>query len=174
MLGEVRDKETAEIATQAGLTGHMILTTLHVQSAAGTFARLIEMNVEPFVLASSCNASLAQRLVRRLCPECALPASVSPELNDRFAQRGVTLREAEYLEPVGCPKCEKRGYLGRLPVAELLIVSEAIQEAIRRRATSEEIHRLAVSEGMSPLIHAALDRANAGETSLEEVLRVAG
>jgi general secretion pathway protein E len=174
MLGEVRDKETAEIATQAGLTGHMILTTVHVQSAAGTFARLIEMDVEPFVLASSCNASLAQRLVRRLCPECARPASVTPELSERFAQRGVILHRSDYLEPMGCPKCEKRGYLGRLPVAELLIVSEAIQEAIRRRASSEEIHRLAVSEGMSPLIHAALDRANAGETSLEEVLRVAG
>lgn len=174
MLGEVRDKETAEIATQAGLTGHMILTTIHVQSASGTFARLIEMDIEPFVLASSCNASLAQRLVRRLCPACARPTTVTRDLKDRFAQRGVSLRKSEYLEPMGCPQCEKRGYSGRLPVAELLIVSEAIQDAVRRRATSEEIHKLAVGEGMSPLIYAALDLADRGETSLEEVLRVAG
>lgn len=174
MVGEIRDRETAEIATQAALTGHSILTTLHVQSAASTFARLIEMGIEPFLLASSCNATLAQRLVRELCPACRAPREASSEEIARFAELGIQLQKVPYFEASGCQICEKRGYLGRLPIGELLVVTEVIQEALRRRASSEEIHRIAVREGMTPLIQSGLRLAMTARTSLAEVLRVAG
>ena len=174
MLGEVRDQETAQIATQAGLTGHLILTTIHVQSAAGTFARLIEMDVEPFVLASSCVGALAQRLVRQLCPQCKKLQEPSASQLARFAALGVQLPTVEFYEGRGCDNCEGRGYSGRLPIAELLLVSEAIQNAIQDRLPKEKIHEIAVAEGMHPLVAAGVKQAQAGKTSLEEVLRVAG
>lgn len=174
MLGEIRDRETAGIATQAGLTGHLILTTIHVQSAAGTFARLIEMDVEPFILASSCAGSLAQRLVRGLCVECRVVKSPESEVLAQFQRLGIRLPEADYFEPHGCAACDGRGYVGRLPIAEILIMSDALRAAVHERAPQETIHRLAISEGMTPLIWAGLKLAMKGDTSLLEVLRVAG
>lgn len=174
MLGEIRDRETAEIATQAGLTGHLILTTIHVQSAAGTFARLMEMDVEPFILASSCVGTLAQRLVRGLCVECRKEAAAPPEVRARFTSLGIELPDQPFFEPVGCPICEGRGYSGRLPIVELLVMSEAIRGAVHERAPSKVIHELAVSEGMVPLATSGLRLAMRGSTSLLEVLRVAG
>ncbi len=174
MLGEIRDRETAEIATQAGLTGHLILSTIHVQSAAGTFARLIEMGVEPFILASSCAGSLAQRLVRGLCPECREVHTITPAESDRLKSLGHSLENQEFFRAVGCPTCEGRGYVGRYPIAELLVMSDPINAAIIAKRSSEEIHTLAVSEGMISLLSAGLELARAGKTSLAEVLRVAG
>ena len=174
MLGEIRDRETAEIATQAGLTGHLILTTLHVQSAAATFDRLIEMDVERFVLASSCLGSLAQRLVRSLCVECRKAHPPPIDVVERFAALGVRLTAQTYFEPQGCPACEGRGYLGRLPVAELLVMSEAIRALLQRGATRDEIQETAVKEGMIPILKSAMAHAEKGRTSLHEVLRVAG
>lgn len=174
MLGEVRDRETAEIATQAGLTGHLILTTLHVQSAAATFDRLIEMDVERFVLASSCLGSLAQRLVRSLCVECRRAAPPTVEVVQRFASLGVRLTAPTYFEPQGCPACEGRGYLGRLPVAELLVMSEGIRQLLQRGATRDELQQTAIKEGMIPILKSAMAHAEKGHTSLHEVLRVAG
>lgn len=174
MVGEIRDRETAEIATQAGLTGHLILTTIHVQSAAGTFARLVDMGVDPFALSSSCLGSLAQRLVRGLCVECRVEQPVETAVKERFSHIGVKLPPGKYFEPVGCPSCNGRGYLGRLPIAEILVASDSIREAIHRQATTEEIHRLSIAEGMTPLVWSGLSLAMRGETSLQEVLRVAG
>lgn len=174
MVGEIRDRETAEIATQAGLTGHLILTTIHVQSAAGTFARLVDMGVDPFALSSSCLGSLAQRLVRGLCVECRVEKPVEESVKERFARVGVRLPDAKYFEPVGCPSCHGRGFSGRLPIAELLVASDTIRDAIHRQATTEEIHRLSIAEGMTPLVWSGLSLAMRGETSLLEVLRVAG
>lgn len=174
MLGEIRDKETAQIATQAGLTGHLILTTIHVQSAAGTFERLNELDIERFVLSSSCLGALAQRLVRGLCPECRKERPPADEIKRRFSELGVDLAGHEFFEPVGCAACEGRGYIGRIPVAELLVMSDAIRGLVQRGAGREEIHRVAVEEGMISVLHSAMQQAELGRTSLLEVLRVAG
>jgi len=174
MLGEIRDRETAHIATQAGLTGHLILTTIHVQSAAGTFDRLTELEIERFVLSSSCLGALAQRLVRALCPECRQERPPSTDLCERFAQLGWDVAQRSFFEPVGCPACEGRGYHGRLPVAELLVMSSALRVAVQRGAGREELQRIGQSEGMVTVLEAAMQHAEQGKTSLLEVLRVAG
>lgn len=174
MVGEIRDKETAEIAMQAGLTGHLILTTVHGQSAAGVFARLVEMGIEPFILASATVGCLSQRLVRTLCTACRREAKPDAMITDRFAQAGIVLPAGQYFEHVGCDFCEGQGFTGRLPIAELLILNEPVRRAINARVPTNELHQLAVSEGMTPLLRDGLSRAQRGETSLLEVLRVAG
>lgn len=174
MVGEIRDRETADIAMQAGLTGHLILTTVHGQSAAGVFARVSEMGVEPFVLASATLGCLSQRLARALCPACKREAVPEPLLVDRLSARGLSLAPATYYEPVGCRICEDQGFSCRIPIAELLPASPSIRQAIHQRKTSTEIHDIAVGEGMVPLLGAGLELAAQGTTSLAEVLRVAG
>ncbi len=174
MLGEIRDHETAEIAMQAGLTGHLILTTVHGQSAAGVFARLMDMNVESFILASATVGCLSQRLVRTLCTACRREVKPESLVVDRFKQHGVVLPPGPYYEPVGCDFCEGQGFSGRLPIAELLVMNEPLRQAVNAHKTSGEIHDVAVAEGMTPLLRDGLARAVAGETSLAEVLRVAG
>jgi general secretion pathway protein E len=172
MLGEIRDRETASIATQAGLTGHLILSTLHVDRAAGTFPRLMEMGVEPFVLASTIAGSMSQRLVRALCTHCRKPAGPDPFLEQRLAQLGLTLPPGEYCEPVGCDFCEGNGFLGRIPLSELLVVSPNLRKLLTSRPSTEAIQEAAVAEGMVPLASDGLARAARAETSLSEVLRV--
>ncbi len=174
MLGEIRDHESADITMQAGLTGHLILTTVHGEGAAGPFARLMEMQVEPFVVASASLACLSQRLVRVLCTACRDPREPEPIHRERFAQFGVELPPGPYYEPRGCQFCEGQGFTGRAPLAELLLVTPKLREAVNRRATTTELYGLAMSQGMTPLIRDGLDRARAGTTSLTEVLRVAG
>lgn len=174
MVGEIRDRESAEIATQAGLTGHLILSTLHVQSAAGTFTRLMEMGIEPYILASSCTGALAQRLVRGLCEQCKVPMVVDGPMVTRIEELGERLPVGEYFKAVGCPTCENRGYVGRLPIAEMLVVTESIMNEIRKRSGSETIHTIAKREGMETLLESGLRAAARGQTSIEEVLRVAG
>jgi len=174
MVGEIRDRETAEIAMQAGLTGHLILTTVHGQSAAGVFARLVEMDIEPFILASATLGCLSQRLVRTLCTACRREAKPDGIVVDRFAQAGIVLPEGVYYEHVGCDFCEGQGFTGRLPIAELLIVNEPVRKVITARKPTSELHQVAMAEGMTPLLRDGLARAQRGETSLMEVLRVAG
>lgn len=174
MLGEIRDRETAEIATQAGLTGHLILTTIHVESAAGTFARLIEMDVEPFIVASATVGCVSQRLIRVLCTHCRRAVPPDPLLIQRFQKLGVQLPEHDFYEPQGCEFCEEQGYTGRQPVAELLVLTPALRQAIHERRPTEHIQALAVAEGMLPLREAALRQALEGVTSLSEVLRISG
>ena len=174
MLGEIRDHETAEIAMQAGLTGHLILTTVHGEGAAGPFARLMEMRVEPFVVASASLGCLSQRLVRVLCTACRRETEPEGMHRERFEQLGVTLPEGQYFEPRGCELCEGQGYTGRTPIAELLRVTPEIREAVNRHAPTTEIAQLARAQGMVPVVIAGLERARRGTTSLTEVLRVAG
>jgi general secretion pathway protein E len=174
MLGEIRDRETAEIAMQAGLTGHLILTTVHGESAAGSFARLVDVGIEPFILASATIGSLSQRLVRTLCEACRKPAEPEPIHIDRFARHDIQLPHGSYYEAVGCDACEGQGFVGRLPIAELLIVNPELRQAINQRRATGDLQALAAAHGMKPLLRDGLERAQTGATSLTEVLRVAG
>ncbi len=174
MVGEIRDRETADIAMQAGLTGHLILTTVHGESAAGPFARLIDMGVEPFVLASATVGCLSQRLVRTLCTACRREAQPEPLIVERFMAQGVVLSPARYYEPVGCDFCEGQGFTGRLPIGELLVVDTKLRALVNERHATRELYDAAVAEGMTPILRDGLSRAERGETSLAEVLRVVG
>jgi general secretion pathway protein E len=174
MVGEIRDHETADIAMQAGLTGHLLLTTVHGDSAAGPFARIIDMNVEPFIIASATLGCLSQRLVRTLCINCRKEAVPERIVVDRFQKHGIELPAGPFFEPVGCDYCEGLGFTGRRPIAELLVADAAIRAAIGERKPTKELYALAVQNGMTPLLEDGLGRAGEGETSLTEVLRVAG
>jgi general secretion pathway protein E len=174
MVGEIRDAETAEIAMQAGLTGHLILTTVHGDGAAGPFARLIDFGVEPFALASATVGCLSQRLVRTLCTACRRAAEPEPLFLEQLARRGLSLPDGRYHEPVGCELCDHTGFTGRVPIAELLVVDSGIRSAVNERRPTEDIECMARDAGMRPLIDDGLQRAARGETSLSEVLRVVG
>jgi type IV pilus assembly protein PilB len=176
LVGEIRDKETAVIAIEAALTGHMVLATLHTNSAAATPMRLIEMGIEPFLVTSSLSGVLAQRLARRLCMHCK--EAYEPTEADITAA-GWTVEEVEAAggmpkvhKAVGCSACANTGYRGRKALAELLPMTEEIERAIIEGGSVEDIHRIAVSQGMLTLRQSGLRKAIEGETTLEEVLRV--
>jgi general secretion pathway protein E len=174
MVGEIRDHETADIAMQAGLTGHLILTTVHGDSAAGPFARIIDMNVEPFIIASASIGCLSQRLVRTLCIHCRKESEPELHIRQRFEHLGTALPSGTYFVPEGCEYCEGVGFTGRTPIAELLTVDAELRSAIGQRRNTKELHDMACAHGMVPLVQDGLARALEGETSLAEVLRVAG
>lgn len=179
MIGEIRDLETAEIAVQAALTGHMVLSTLHTNDAPSAFTRLIDMGVEPFLVVSSVRAVQAQRLVRRLCVHCAQPAEPPApvvEIAAGLAQRFPALFEAPaaWRRPQGCPACRGSGYRGRLGIYEFLEVSPAIQDAVMRRAATGDLLAIARREGYRTLREDGLVKAWRGETGVDEVLRVTG
>jgi len=176
LVGEIRDKETAVIAIEAALTGHLVLATLHTNSAATTPMRLVEMGLEPFMVTSSLSAVLAQRLARRLCLHCKVPAEMS---ESEVLAAGWTLEEVEKVgdiagihRAVGCSACSNTGYRGRKAIAELMPMTEEIQRMIIEGGTADDIHRLAVEQGMVTLRQSGLRKAISGETTLEEVLRV--
>lgn len=174
MIGEIRDLETAEIAVQSALTGHLVLSTLHTNDAVSAFTRLIDMGVEPFLVATSVRAVQAQRLVRRLCPHCSQPAEVLPavaRLVDALAEPGAP---AAWRRPVGCAQCQGTGYRGRLGIYELVDVSPAMQELIMSGATAEKMRVQADAEGGRSLREDGLLKARAGLTTVEEVVRVTG
>lgn len=174
MLGEIRDPETAEIAAQAGLTGHLLLTTVHANTAAGAFARVTEMGVEPFVLASAAIGALSQRLVRTLCTSCRYPADPDSLILDRLRRLGIERPTGTFYEAAGCEYCEGQGFTGRTPIAELLVVSPELRHGIHQRLPTEGLHELAVARGMIPLVKSGLACAEKGVTSLNEVVRVVG
>ncbi len=172
MVGEVRDLETAEIAIQASLTGHLVFSTLHTNDAAGAFTRLLDMGVEPFLVASAAEAVIAQRLVRKLCPECMQAAE--PERADLAAAGFPVQRldtETTYVQ-TGCEKCRKTGFHGRVGIFEILRVSDAIQSMIIARSASNEVKQKALEEGMKTLRDDGWDKVLRGVTTVEEVLRV--
>ena len=173
MVGEIRDAETARTAIQAGLSGHLLLTTVHANSSAGVFNRLIEMGVEPFLLASASVASISQRLVRSLCPHCRVPSAPEPDELQRLAAVGLPT-SGPFFAPAGCPRCAGSGYLGRTALYEVLNVSAAIRDCINTKVPTSRTHDVAVKEGMVPLLAAGLERAMAGTTTLREVFRVVG
>ena len=174
MVGEIRDTETAEIAIQASLTGHLVFSTIHTNDAAGAFTRLIDMGVEPFLVASSLLANMAQRLVRRLCGECKVAFVPSPR---EMAQLEITAEELEaaggvLFRPNGCEACNNRGYRGRSGIYELLPVTQEIRQLVMSRSDAGTIRRQAVLEGMCTLRRFGGLKVLEGVTSIEEVLRV--
>jgi general secretion pathway protein E len=169
MVGEIRDTETAEIAVQAALTGHMILSTLHTNTAAGAVGRLIDMKVEPFLLASVLTGVLAQRLVRRLCEHCR-----TPYIPDKSTRHGLELpKKTEFWHPVGCAACNGSGYRGRLALFEFMPVDGVLARLILERADTRVIEDAAHAAGHRSLVQDGYAKAARGLTSIEEVLRVA-
>lgn len=174
MVGEIRDRETAEIAMQAGLTGHLLLTTVHADNAIGAFARLIDMGIEPFVLASATSASLSQRLVRQLCPLCKQPTVPPATTVERFRVLGCPLPEGEYFDATGCPNCDGEGYVGRIAIVELLKVDELLRRELSEAVPLSILRERIRARGLVTLVEDGLRRAQAAETSLRELLRVVG
>jgi type II secretory ATPase GspE/PulE/Tfp pilus assembly ATPase PilB-like protein len=173
MIGEIRDFETAEIAIRASLTGHLVFSTLHTNDAAGAVTRLLDMGVEPFLVASSLEAVVAQRLVRLLCPVCRRPAQPDRAFLQTI-QFPVAQLDAggQIFDAVGCDRCRMTGYKGRNGIYELLEITEAIEPKIIERASSHTIKQIAIREGMQTLRDDGWTKALAGTTTMEEVLRV--
>jgi general secretion pathway protein E len=172
MVGEIRDLETAQIAVQAALTGHLVLSTLHTNSAAATITRLRDMGVEDYLLTSVLRGILAQRLVRRLCTHCRRQEPATPELIDRFdLKRRCNDTEVHLWHATGCPQCRNTGYRGRLAIAEFLRPNADLERAIFSGADHAKIEQIAIEAGMVTLFDAGLDAVLAGATTLEELTR---
>lgn len=174
MIGEIRDLETAEIAIQSALTGHLVLSTLHTNDAISAFTRLIDMGIEPFLVAAPLRAVQAQRLVRRVCPRCAEPAQPSKEILSQLDGLVLSTKPEQWLEAKGCNACQGTGYKGRIGIYELVKISTAMQDLISSNAPVEEMKKLAKKEGYRTLLQDGLIKAQKGITTIEEVLRVVG
>jgi general secretion pathway protein E len=173
MIGEMRDFETAQIAIQAALTGHLVLSTLHTNNASSSINRLLDMKVDDYLVTSTVNGVMAQRLVRRLCEACRKPRALLPEMIERLGMAPLMNgREPTLYDAVGCEECHGSGYRGQMAVIEVLAVSDAIRRLVLNHAEAREIHRVAVEEGMRTMYHDGLLKAMAGTTTVEEVLRV--
>lgn len=171
MIGEIRDNETADIAVKAALTGHQVLSTLHTNDAAGAISRLDDMGIEPFLIASSLLLTCAQRLVRRICPNCKDEFTPETDIFDRM-ELPDEFRTATYYKGSGCERCKQRGYAGRAAILEVLSVTESIRRLIIKRSSANIIKNQAVSEGMKTLRYAGIDKAIEGITTLEEVWQI--
>ncbi|MFT5527193.1 MAG: type II secretion system protein E [Pirellulaceae bacterium] len=169
LIGEVRDLETAENAIQASLTGHLVFSTLHTNDAASSFTRMVDMGVEPYLVASTVEAVMAQRLVRRLCKECKQPYTADDLPQDfPFEQQNGT----PIYQPIGCRTCRQVGYIGRLGIYELLLASEEIRQLAHDRASSWEVKKSAVRNGMQSLRQDGWKKVLNGHSTVEEILRV--
>lgn len=172
MIGEVRDPETAEIAIRSALTGHLVLSSIHTNDAPSALTRLTDMGVPPYITSSALLGAVAQRLARRLCPFCKTPLDISA---DRLMAAGYSKDEAKKVRtygPVGCEKCRRTGYKGRLGIFEIMEMDEDLMRLFLHSAPAEELRALAIERGMRTLRRDALDKVAAGETSLEEIDRV--
>jgi len=170
MVGEIRDADTAAIAVQAGLTGHLVLSTIHCGVSAGAFTRLINMQIEPFMLASSILGVMGLRLVRSVCPHCAQPFEPSPSQLKVVPEALVA--QAQFRQGAGCEECHQSGYSGRVPVSELLVVNEPFREAVLKKLPTSALEEIAIQQGMRTLWQNGLYRAITGQTTLEETIRV--
>jgi general secretion pathway protein E len=173
MVGEIRDTETAKIAIQAALTGHLVFSTLHTNDSCGAITRLIEMGIEPFLVASSVIAVMAQRLLRRVCPSCRVPYRPSME---ELRQLGISADDLEgrsvYRIGPGCPDCKQTGYRGRLGIHELLVIDDEVRNLTMKSSDSSSIRRVAAAKGMTSLREDGAEKVLRGLTTIEEVLRV--
>ena len=175
MVGEIRDEETAGIAVNAALTGHLVLSTLHTNDAATTLPRLLDMDIEPFLIASTVNIAMAQRLLRKICTNC----SVKRELTKEEAESLKNILPAKlqgqklvFYSGKGCDQCDKTGYKGRVAIREILEMDDEIRVALMRRADASEIKKIAIKNGMTTMIENGIQQALDGKTTIEEILRV--
>ncbi|MCC6652455.1 MAG: type IV-A pilus assembly ATPase PilB [Candidatus Eisenbacteria bacterium] len=171
MVGEIRDIDTAGIATKAALTGHLVLSTLHTNDAPSAIGRLIDMGIEPFLVASSVNLILAQRLVRKVCAHCRKPVKLTPELLDELQMDSADADKANIVEGEGCVECNNTGYRGRAGVYEVMAITPILRDLILQRGSAIEIKRAAIEGGMLTLRRDALEKLKRGITSVEEVLK---
>ena len=174
MVGEIRDSETADIAVKAALTGHLVLSTLHTNDAPGAIARMVDMGIEPFLVSSSVLMVCAQRLVRKICPHCKETLKVPPDVITRLSMNHEEVAATTYYRGRGCSRCKDTGFLGRMAILEVLAVTDALREQILHSTSAKAIKDLALTEGLKTLRMAGLEKAKAGLTSLDEVLRVSG
>jgi type II secretion system protein E len=172
MVGEIRDLETAEIAIRAALTGHLVFSTLHTNDSASAFTRLIDMGIEPFLVASSVEAVLAQRLVRTICPHCKVEQKVEPGYLLKIGFPRDEIATTTFYKGAGCEECRQLGYQGRLAIYELLLVNENLRPLIMNRAPASTIAQKAIEQGMRTLRMDGWNKVKAGITTIEEVLRV--
>jgi type IV pilus assembly protein PilB len=185
MVGEIRDTETADLAINAALTGHLVFSTLHTNDAAGVPPRMLDMGCEPFLLVSSLNCVVGQRVLRKVCPNCISQMEISPEneqelrktlgpiydtVDDKYKRDGKKMMLPKI---VGCDKCNSTGYLGRIAIYEVMPISEKIGKLIVEKASAAEIQRMAMTDGMLTMKQDGYVKALEGVTSLEEVVRVA-
>lgn len=173
MIGETRDFETAQIAIQAALTGHLVLSTLHTNSAPATITRLIDMGIEPFLIASTIVAVVAQRLVRKLCPDCKKPYVPNKEILARVGLYGKDISRMKFFEPKGCENCLNTGYKGRLAIFEVMTMTNGLARLTIERSDTTLLQDQATKDGMTLLIQDGLKKVGEGLTTLEEVLAVA-
>ncbi len=175
MVGEIRDMETAGIAINTALTGHLLLSTVHTNDAATTLPRLLDMKIEPYLIASTVNVAIGQRLVRRICSACkrerkmtdAERARIIEILPQSIVDGGTTLYEG-----AGCAECDNTGYRGRVCINEVLVVDEAIRDAILRKASASDLKRVAIRSGMTTMLQDGIYKVREGVTTIEEILRV--
>ncbi|HED64792.1 MAG TPA: type II/IV secretion system protein, partial [Planctomycetes bacterium] len=173
LVGEIRDTETAEVAIQAALTGHLVFSTLHTNDAPSAITRLVDMGVAPFLVSSSIQGVVAQRLVRRLCPECPVPYEPAEEEAHFLGLEPRDLEGKSFLKPRGCRACEGVGYRGRLALFELFELDSDLRDAVFRGESLETLRRMGASSGLlRPLISSGARKVLAGQTSVAEVLRV--
>ncbi len=172
MVGEVRDFETAEIAVKASLTGHLVLSTLHTNSAISTITRLLNMGVDKFLIVSSLSVIVAQRLVRKICANCKEPYDIPEEIQNTIFEHHTDLKDCQFYHGSGCKQCAGSGFKGRAGIHEVLFLSPELKRLIVEERSEAEILQQAISEGMHTLSSDGLIKASKGITSLEEVLRV--
>ncbi|MBI4185984.1 MAG: type II/IV secretion system protein [Chloroflexi bacterium] len=170
LVGEIRDAETAQIATQAALTGHLVLSSVHANNTVATIFRMIDLGVEPFLLAAALVGVVAQRMVRRACPYCSQATQVDPDERLAYEQE-LNEKRSEFIVGVGCNFCANTGYLGRTGIFEAMVVSEAIRRMITKGDSSDEIRTQAIKEGMASLWHDGMLKVKAGITTPHEVIR---
>lgn len=170
MVGEIRDKETADIAVRSAMTGHLVFSTLHTNSAVGAIARLIDLGVEPFLISSALLGVMAQRLVRKICPDCSEEVRVGDDQVRELL--GKEMKDARFFRGKGCKKCRMSGYIGRTGIFELVYVDEILKEIIARSSSEDEIIKYVHEKGVLSIREAGVKKALSGMTTIEEVLRV--
>ena len=171
MVGEIRDIETAQIAVQASLTGHVVLSTLHTNDAPGAVTRLVDMGLEPFLIAASLEAVLAQRLVRRICRTCRTAYEPSADLIDMLQVDPLDIADKNFFYGAGCPECNRTGYRGRIGLFEMIMVTDLFRELVTERAPTLVMRQKAIEQGMRTLRDDGLRAIFDGHTTIEEVLK---
>lgn len=173
LVGEIRDRETAEVAVQAALTGHIVLSTLHTNDAPSSVIRLVDMGIEPFLISSSVIGVIAQRLVRKICPKCKKEIKITPDIEKILDENEIGNNEITLYKGEGCPYCKDTGYKGRVAIFELMVITENIREMIIKNVSTGKLRQAAIKEGMCLLKIDGIKKVCEGITTIDEVLRVA-